>query len=116
MAGEHDVDREAHEEHVDRVAGLEPEPALAREALAEHQPAQPTHEVVGPLDLGHEGLVAFSADLEHGPAHMAAMMSMIWSTMGVKMTMNTIGKMQPTMGRSMNTGACMAFFSARWKR
>lgn len=45
------VDGEAHEAHVDAVAGRDEEPCRGRQRAAKHQPRQARPECVGHLDL-----------------------------------------------------------------
>ena len=55
---EGDVQREAHEEHVDRAAVLDAEPLPRREIPAPHQAAKPGQEGAGDrAALGHDGAV-----------------------------------------------------------
>src|SRR5687768_15734321 len=111
----HRVDGKAHEPHRDGIRLRDAQPlAFAQRRL--RQEAQSTgEEVLGGRAIRREdGRPRAVEDAEAGQTLPQDDMAV--SAAGARMTMNSDGKMQPTVGSMMRIGAFAALFSARWRR
>src|SRR5687767_8742087 len=124
LAGLHDaaravdpdrVDGKAHEPHRDGIRLRDAQPlAVAQRRL--RQEAQTTgEEVLGGRAIRREdGRPRAVEDAVAGQTLPQDDIAV--SAAGARMTMNSDGKMQPTVGSMMRIGAFAALFSARWRR